>query len=204
MVGGSPQGSWNGRNSYIKSSDDNADHVPLEDQYKYCDDLLILELLMIGTLLTHITYIEDLVHIYKMYIRSRLEYNSVVFHSSLTQQQSNTLDRCQAVCLKIILQEMFISHLAACEMLGLEKLSICREKRCLDYAKKKCTTHFQNKQMFPLNLNINDPPLDVRHREPYQVNFSHTETYRQSTIPYCQRLLNADTASKAAEDDPAG
>ena len=71
-----------------------------------------------------------------MYICSKLEYNCVVFHSSLTQQQSNTLDRCEAVCLKIIQQEMFISHSAACEMLGLEKLSICREKRCLDYAKK--------------------------------------------------------------------
>ena len=44
------------------------------------------------SLLTKLKYagtsIEDLVHIYKMYIRSRLEYNSVVFHSSLTQQQS--------------------------------------------------------------------------------------------------------------------
>ena len=131
-----------------------------------------------------------------MYIRSRLEYNCVVFHSSLTQQQSNTLDRCEAVCLKIILQEMFISHSAACEMLGLEKLSIRREKRCLDYA-KKCLKHPQNKRMFPTNLtSINH----VRHREPYKVNFSYTETYRQSTIPYCQRLLNADALSKEADD----
>ena len=24
------------------------------------------------------------------------------------------------------------------------------------------------------------------------VNFAHTENYRNSTVPYCQRLLNAD------------
>ena len=81
-------------------------------------------------------------------------------------------------------------------MIGLEKLSIRREKRCLDYA-KKCLKHPQNKQMFPTNLtSINH----VRHREPYKVNFSYTETYRQSTITYCQRLLNADALSKEADD----
>ena len=296
-------------------SDDNADHVPLEDQYKYCDDLSILELLMIGTLLTHYdflnhvasdvgidqlfldpqhtstqsnldqiatwtnnnlmrlnekktsyivftrarqdfatrltvngsllerkrtikllgmwlqedggwesnikdlcrkayarlslltklkyagTSIEDLVHIYKMYIRSRLEYNSVVFHSSLTQKQSNTLDRCEAVCLKIILQDMFVSHSAACEMLGLTKLSLRRQSRSLSYA-KKCVKHSQNKRMFPLNPNLNNT-LDIRNREPYKVNFCRTEAYRNSTIPYCQRLLNIDAAEAAAEDEPA-
>ena len=60
------------------------------------------------SLLTKLKYagtgIEDLVIVYKIYIRSRLEYNSVIFHSSLTQEQSDTLDQCEAVCLRIILQ----------------------------------------------------------------------------------------------------
>ena len=69
------------------------------------------------SLLTKLKYagtcVEDLVLVYKIYIRSRLEYNSVVFHSSLTQEQSNSLDRCEAVCLRIILQEICVSHSAA-------------------------------------------------------------------------------------------
>ena len=312
LVGGSPQGSWNGQNSYIVSSDDNADGVPQDDQYKYCDDLSILELVMLGSLLTeynfyeHVasdvgidqkflspqhlstqynldqialwtrnnlmrlnenktsyivftrarqsfatrltlnsnllerknsikllgmtlqedggweentrdlckkayarislltklkysgTSIEDLVHVYKMYIRSRLEYNSVVFHSSLTQEQSKKLDRCEAVCLKIILQEMFVSHSAACEMLGIRKLSLRRETRCLNFS-KKCLKHPQNKRFFPLNPNIQNN-LNVRNREPYKVNFCYTETYRKSTIPYCQRLLNSEAAADSAAD----
>jgi hypothetical protein len=52
LVGGSPQGSWNGQNCYIAASDDNADCVEEEDQFKYCDDLSILELVMIGGILT--------------------------------------------------------------------------------------------------------------------------------------------------------
>ena len=105
------------------------------------------------SLLTKLKYsgtsIEDLVHVYKMYIRSRLEYNSVVFHSSLTQEQSKKLDRCEAVCLKIILQEMFVSHSAACEMLGIRKLSLRRETRCLNFS-KNCLKQPQNKHFFLL------------------------------------------------------
>ena len=311
LVGGSPQGSWNGQNSYIVSSDDSADSVPQEDQYKYCDDLSILELIMIGHILTEYNFlehvasdigvdqkflspqylstqynfdqiarwtesnlmrlnekktsyiiftrarqnfatrltlngnllerkntikllgmwlqedggwgtntkeicksayarvslltklkyagtgIEDLVIVYKIYIRSRLEYNSVVFHSSLTQEQSDSLDRCEAVCLRIILQEMFVSHSAACEMLGIRKLSDRRETRCLDFS-KKCIKHPQNKRMFPVNPYI-DNDLNIRNREQYIVNFCRTETYRKSAIPYCQRLLNSE-AMKTAGD----
>ena len=58
LVGGSPQGSWNGQNSYIVSSDDSADSVPQDDQYKYCDDLSILELIMIGHILTEYNFLE--------------------------------------------------------------------------------------------------------------------------------------------------
>ena len=48
--------------------------------------------------------IEDLIHTYKMFIRSRLEYCTAAFHSALTKQQEASLERCQAVCLRIILQ----------------------------------------------------------------------------------------------------
>ena len=30
-----------------------------------------------------------------------------------------------------------------------------------------------------------------RQREPFKINFARTETYKNSTIPTCQRLLNA-------------
>ena len=47
----------------------------------------------------------------------------------------------------------------------------------------------QTKHFFPLNP---DYLQDLRNPEKYTVNFAHTENYRNSTIPYCQRLLNAN------------
>ena len=46
---------------------------------------------------------EELVHIYILYIRSLLEYCSVVWHSTLTGEQCHNIERVQKLCLKIIL-----------------------------------------------------------------------------------------------------
>ena len=79
---------------------------------------------------------EDLIHIYKQFVRGKLEFSSVVWHSSLTERQSRSLERCQAVALRIILGEMYISYEAACEMTALEKLLDRRSSRCLEYGLK--------------------------------------------------------------------
>ena len=52
LVGGGPQGSWAGQETYIAASNDSADCVEEDDRYKVCDDLSILELLMLGGVLT--------------------------------------------------------------------------------------------------------------------------------------------------------
>ena len=51
LIGGGPQGSQTGQEVYIVASDDNAYHVPESNRYKYCDDLNILELVMLGEVL---------------------------------------------------------------------------------------------------------------------------------------------------------
>jgi hypothetical protein len=74
---------------------------------------------------------EDLLEIYTLFIRSRAEYLSVVWHSSLTAQQTNKIENIQKTNLKIILGDNFIDYPAALEMTALEELSIRRQKRCL-------------------------------------------------------------------------
>ena len=217
LIGGGPQGSWSGQACYLTASDDCAETVPLDDRYRYCDDLTILELVMLGDILTEYNFLEhvasdipldfrflppsrldtqsnldaisswtdsnlmllneaktvytfftrsreqfctrltvnskiiekkeaikllgvwlqpdcgwekntqelckkayarmsmltklkyagvcidELIHIYKQYIRGTLEYCSVAFSSSLTMQQAASIERCQAVALRIIL-----------------------------------------------------------------------------------------------------
>ena len=300
LVGGAPQGSWMGQMAYIAASDDAASWLEDENKYKYCDDLSILELIVMGDILTqydtrnHVASdvaveqmfiqptnlktqqnlnqiaewtkenkmrmneektkyliftrtmksvgtrlsvndkviervkhfkllgvwlqedggwdkntqeickraytkvgmltklkyagvsIEDLLLLYKLHVRSSLEYCSVSFHSSLSSRQAAMLERCQSVSLKIILQESYISYEAALEMTGLQKLETRREERCKKFS-LKCIKHDTNKRFFPLN---EVDATRIRAREKYTVNFARTNAYKNSTIPYCQRLLN--------------
>ena len=126
---------------------------------------------------------EDLLTIYKLHIRSCLEYNAVSFHSSLSSQQEDSIERCQSVCLKVILQENYVSYEAALEMAGLEKLSDRRLKKCLDFA-KKCLKHPVNQRIFPLNPNLNNQH-NIRAREKYVVNFARTNMYKNHEYRDC-------------------
>ena len=144
------------------------------------------------SMLTKLKYagvsIPDLLDIYCLFVRSCAEYCSVVFHSSLTQEQSKKIENIQKTSLKIILRDNFVSYEAACEMAGLQKLDNRRQARLLVFA-KKCVKHPQNSRFFPHNENYTQDPL-IRKREPFHVNFSHGMKYLKSTIPTCQRLLN--------------
>ena len=301
LIGGGPQGSWTGQQCFLTASDDNASFVEQDDRYKFCDDLSILELIMLGNILTEYDFQEhvasdvglgerflpsqglatqenldkisvwtkdnlmklkesktdyqvftrardrfatrftvndkfierkevskllgvwlqedgtyetntqklcqqgyarlsmlskliyagvskdDLLHLYKQFIRSKLEYCSVLFHSSLTLQQSASLERCQAVCLRVILGEEYISYRSALEVSGLDLLSDRRLSRCLDFS-LKCTKDENTSRFPPKNPNL-DLTLEARNREEFIVNFSRTKQYQNSAIPFCQRIL---------------
>ena len=155
------------------------------------------------SMLTNLKYagvnIEDLLHNYKQFVRVMLEYCSVVWHSSLTEQQSRSLERCQSVCLRVILGDNFISYEAALEITGLQKLSERRQSRCLGYGLKSIK-HPENKRFFPENPNLN-LTLSARQREPYVVNFARTKIYQQSAIPYIQKLLNKNAMDKKENEE---
>ena len=142
-------------------------------------------------MLTKLKYVgvptEDLLDIYILFIRSVTEYCAVVFHSSLTLQQSEKIEKIQKTCLKVILGDMYVNYEAALEMCGLERLSDQREQRCLDFSPKS-TKHAKNRRLFPSNPSTSQH--FVRQMEVFQVNFARTGAYKKSAIPHCQRLLN--------------
>ena len=119
-------------------------------------------------------------------LRSCLEYCSVVYHSSLTIEQSNKLERVQKTCLKVILGDNYVSYEAALEMSGLESLFIRRTRRCLNFS-LGCLKYSKTSKLFPLNQN---QEKSVRNHEKFHVNFAKTSKYQHSAIPYCQKLLN--------------
>ena len=83
---------------------------------------------------------------------------------------------------------MYINYDIALEISGLSKLSERRRTHCVTFA-KRCLLNPQTARMFPLNP---EAQYDLRLTEKYKVNFSHTENYKKSAVPFCQRLLNQD------------
>ena len=83
-------------------------------------------------------------------------------------------------CLKVIFGEDYLDYQTALEIYSLETLETRRKKRCIK--------HPRNRRLFPENSNLNSH--DFRIQEPFTVNFARTSSYKNSSIPYCQRLLN--------------
>ena len=142
------------------------------------------------SLITKLKYVgvcvEDLLDIYILFIRSITEYCAVVFHSSLTQQQSNKLEAIQKTCLKVIYGESYTDYETALQTSGLERLSERRLRRCLDFS-LKCLNNSKMSKKFPKNPNFCE---SLRFSEMFTVNLASTSSYQHSAMPFCKRLLN--------------
>ena len=133
--------------------------------------------------------LDDLVTIYILYVRSILEQSCQVWHSSLTLENFQDLERVQKNALRIILQENYASYSSALNQTGISTLFERRTKLCLKFAKNSLKNETM-KKMFPLN--IVKHKMDTRNRDHFQVTGARTERLKNSSIPYMQRLLNAD------------
>ena len=131
---------------------------------------------------------EDLVTIYLLYVRSILEQSCQVWHSSLTLENFQDLERVQKNALKIIFQEEYISYSNALDKAGLTSLFERRSKLCLKFAMASLK-HPEMSKMFPLNDAQN---FNTRYREKYKVTQASTGRLKNSAIPFMQRLLNAE------------
>ena len=113
---------------------------------------------------------DDLVQIYCLYIRSVLEYNSSVWFSSITQEESDDLERVQKCACKIILKGDYTDYNSAIARLNIQTLSERRKTLAKKFA-VKCTKSEKFKNLFPVN---NKQHMNLRKSEKYSVNFSHT------------------------------
>ena len=129
---------------------------------------------------------KDLINIYVLFIRSILEEACIVWHSSITEGESNDLERVQKVCLKIILKDKYETYEQALETTKLTKLSERRTSLCVKFA-IKCTKNENTSYMFPLNPTGN---IETRNHERFYVQHCNTDRLAKSAIPYLQRLLN--------------
>ena len=105
-------------------------------------------------------------------MRSLLEQSSSVWHSSLTIENSDDLERIQKSAVRIIMGENYISYNQSLIKLEIESLKDRRESLCLNFA-QKCTKNPRTKYMFPNNKNMHT--METRKREKYKVDHANTE-----------------------------
>ena len=94
------------------------------------------------------TNVEEKRNIYILFIRSVLEQSSVVWHSSLTKENEEDLERVQKSAVRIILGKDIKDYSDALAEANLDSLKDRREELCYKFA-KKCIKSEKSKDMFP-------------------------------------------------------
>ena len=110
-----------------------------------------------------------------------------MWHSSLTKENKDDLERVQKTAFRIILGERFKTYKKALQLLDLQTLDERREQLCLTFA-KRASKHPKFMHFFPLNQKSHQ--MNTRNVEKFKVQYAHTERLKNSAIIYMQKLLN--------------
>ena len=127
---------------------------------------------------------KDLKSIYTTYVRPVLEQSSVVWHSSLSSENCENLERVQRSAIRLIMGRKNFNYI---ESLKLPTLQDRRSKLCYNFA-KRATLNWKANKMFPIRKEKRENKR--RFTEKYHVNKAKTKRYQQSAIPFLQKLLN--------------
>ena len=125
-----------------------------------------------------------------------MEFSSNVWHSSLTKENRQDLERVQKAALKVILGDDYLNYENALNMTKLERLEERRGLISLKFA-KNCLKNENFSKLFPLKKMKHE--MNVRNPDKYVVKKANTERYKRSTVPFLQRQLNADNNNRKAE-----
>ena len=126
----------------------------------------------------------ELLKVYKTIIRPIAEYCAPVFHSMLTDQQDEQLERLQSTALRYI-YGYGPSYAALRELSGLPTLRQRRIDLCDKFA-GKCLGSVRFRDWFPENK----PTRRSRHSLKYKEEFARCDRLRNSPLYYMRRRLN--------------
>ena len=131
----------------------------------------------------------EMVHLWTVFCRSVLEQSCAVWHSSLTQENTDDLERTQKSFCKIVLQENYTTYESALLKLDLETLQERRESLQLKFAKSGIK-YEKLSDLLPETKRISK--TETRNQENFKVDFANTERLKRSSIITMQRQLNTD------------
>ena len=119
-----------------------------------------------------------------------------MWHSSLTKENREDLERVQKAALKVILKEDYLNYEDALKLTNLQSLDDRRQMIAMRFA-KNCLKNENYSKLFPLNNTKHG--MKVRDPLKYQIKKANTERYKGSSVIYMQRLLNEDHKKRKRE-----
>ena len=118
-----------------------------------------------------------------------LEQSCAVWHTSLTQENIDDIERTQKSFCKIVLRENYISYENALYKLKMESLQVRRQIVQSKFAKSGIKYDKLN-DLLPINKNL--CKMETRKNENFKVNFANTERLKKSSIISMQNWLKID------------
>ena len=116
-----------------------------------------------------------------------LEQNAVVWHFSLTKENSEDLERVQKSACKIIFKHKYENYHKSLVKLDIEDLNQRRINLCKVFAQKS-----QKNSSIYFEPTDKEHTMDTRKTSKFKVTFCKTERYKKSAIPSMQDLLNQE------------
>ena len=131
---------------------------------------------------------EELVTVYKGYVRPLLEYADVAWHSSITDHQSHVLEQLQRRACRIILGHRYSTYVEAAKACDLESLADRREDHCRTFAKGLSKSERTKDLLPPSRLEVHGRNLRSAHK--LSQLRCRTSRFQNSPIPHYISLLN--------------
>ena len=129
----------------------------------------------------------ELLTVYKGYMRPVLEYAAPFWHAGLSQTQMSQLENVQKRACKHILGRNYISYPDSLADLELDSLQDRRLKICREFALKASTSERFSNWFSPSDYGS---AMTLRKRNMFKPPKCNTKRYQQSPIPFMTHLLN--------------
>ena len=122
--------------------------------------------------------------LYTKEIRSLLEMCVPVWHSGLTNQQSNSIERIQKMALRIILGERYLNYKNALDIFGTQSLHQRRNHICTVFARKNLKS---DHSFFEPEQKTKNTRRNSKIVKEFTCRSSH---YSKSSLPFLAKLIN--------------
>jgi len=164
-----------------------SDDLKWDDNTDYLVKRAYARLEILRKMSSLITSVQDMKIIYIQYVRSILEQSCVVWHSSITVENSLDIELVQRCAVRIILGKNYTTYEESLQKIDLESLETRRARLCNKFA-KNCLQNDKTKNMFALNLKKHN--MKSRTGDKFKVTFARRDRLKDSSIIYMQKELN--------------